>query len=354
MPGSESEKFGERVFHYHKNVAQGEKKKTVSHFVEEGHYPATIYRILGRCEQRGNAKFSPRPGRPAVVTSPSKVRKVERLFSAHPTISVREAAKKLKMKKSNVSDIKVLKLGITAKIRKSAPKYIQNQENRAKTGLRKIYKETREKVLVIDDETYVIVDPSQQPGRKFVHAKDHNQLSFEDKFVGATKFPKKYLVWQAMDEFGNVSDPYIQEGCMNAETYLKECVTKRLIPFIKRNDLGNVLFWPDLASIHYANKVVEKLNMEKVDFVPKTANPPNVPQARGIEKFWAVCKSRYTQLPKQPTTLRSFKYQWGKISRNVGTEMGKAIMDHAAKFIREIGYKGIQRAMCDLSNKNIV
>ena len=79
---------------------------------------------------------------------------------------------------------------------------MKDQENRAATGLRQVYQKTREQILVIDDETYVILDQSEQPGRKFVHARDHGEVDFEHKFKKKSKFPKK---WQAMDEDGNVS-----------------------------------------------------------------------------------------------------------------------------------------------------
>ena len=59
----------------------------------------------------------------------------------------------------------------------------------------------------------------------------------------------------------------------------------RLVPFIKKN-LGDekYLFWPDLASAHYANVVTDWMG-ENLNFVQKDENPPNVPQARPIESF---------------------------------------------------------------------
>jgi len=50
------------------------------------------------------------------------------------------------------------------------------------------------------------------------------------------------------------------------------------------------VFWPDLASSHYAKSVVNYLNEEKVNFVQKFENPPNIPEARPIEDFWGIIK----------------------------------------------------------------
>ena len=114
--------------------------------------------------------------------------------------------------------------------------------------------------MVIDDESYVLQDPKETPGRQYYHAKDPSKVKTEGKIKCSSKFPKKFLIWQALDQFGNVSQPYVHEGSMNSETYLKECVIDRLIPFImEHNKIENVIFWPDLATIHYANAVKEEI-----------------------------------------------------------------------------------------------
>jgi len=251
------------------------------------------------------------------------------------------------MDPSSVSRIKVHDLGIKARTKKKAPKYIKNQEKCPKTGLRKIYKKTLEKVLIMDDETYDTLDPSQLPGRQFFHAADIREVEYEDQFKNITKFPKKYMIWQAMDDEGNVSEPCISEGTKASSVYLSECLKKRLIPFIKQHhEINEVLFWPDLASSHYAKIVQDYLKMEKVEFVPKQDNPPNVPQARGIETFWALCKQRYSARQKQPKNLHGFKLVWRKISKEVGREAGIDVMRHGGQKLREIGYKGVRRKMC--------
>jgi len=336
-------------------VAGFNKKTTADHFVSEGKRKTTIYNIINRCEARGSSQFNQIPGRPAVVMCKKNIVKVEKAFDRNSSTSVRRVAEKLHLKKSTVSDIKVKKLRYTAQTKKKAPKYIKDQESRAKTGLRRLYKNTREKILIIDDETYLINDPSQTPGRKWVHAKDHRQLPYSKRVKEITKFPKKTMVWQAMDEFGNVSEPYVSEGTMTGNIYLEECLKKRLIPFIKAlHDVEDVLFWPDLAPPHYTPEAREYLESENVEYVPRNKNPPNVPQARGIEKFWGICKSRYSQRTEEPNGHNGFVRVWKNISKKVGKEVGKRVMDHAYRNLREIGYKGIKGAACDLSKKKRV
>lgn len=78
---------------------------------------------------------------------------------------------------------------------------------------------------------------------------------------------------------------------INKEIYLNECIIKRLVPFIEKNHSDNkYLFWPDLASSHYAKTVISFLEDKKINFVKKFDNPANLPEARPIENFWAILK----------------------------------------------------------------
>ena len=54
----------------------------------------------------------------------------------------------------------------------------------------------------------------------------------------------------------------------------------------------NCVFWPDLASSHYAKRVMNWLIEKKIEFVPKDLNPANAPKTRPIEDFWGILKSK--------------------------------------------------------------
>ena len=137
-----------------------------------------------------------------------------------------------------------------------------------------------------------------------------------------------------MDQFGKVSEPHVHEGCMDSETYIEECIIRRLIPFIKNyHSIENLVFWPDLSTIHYAKKV--KTEIEKnMTLVQKINNPPNIPHLRPVEKFWALCKNSYSKLSKSPDTLRKFQFQWKKISNEVAKSSGKSLMSNLKQKIK--------------------
>ena len=74
---------------------------------------------------------------------------------------------------------------------------------------------------MIDDETRVYLDPGNIAGNEYYHCLQKSDVADKYRFKREEKFPKKYLIWQCIDERGNVSDSFISEGTMNAETYLK-------------------------------------------------------------------------------------------------------------------------------------
>ena len=109
------------------------------------------------------------------------------------------------------------------------------------------------------------------------------------RFAGKTKFEPKVLMWIAISERG-MSKPLFRRQnsqAFDSTIYINECLSQRLLPFLhKHHPDYNYIFWPDLASAHYAKATVSWMS-EFINFVPKELNPPNVPQARPIENFWA-------------------------------------------------------------------
>ncbi|KAJ3645955.1 hypothetical protein Zmor_023572 [Zophobas morio] len=307
MARTENEQFAKRVVHYCLNQADRQKSLTVQHFQQEGIARSTIYTILQRFEATKSLAYKKIPGKPATQATPKVLNAISKMFEKNPSLSVRAAARRLNIAKSTLSDIKIKKLGIKARVKQKAPKYIKQQKERAKTACRKIYKSGLRKILVLDDETYVPIDPADIPKREFFHCSDPSKVSYDDKVKQRAKFAKKYLVWLAISENGQISDPFITDQNITSQVYLTECIKRRLIPFIQGIGKNDVLFWPDLATVHYGKIVTSFLNTENISFVHKNENAPNVPQARGIERFWALCKEEYSKRKTPPKNLNGFK-----------------------------------------------
>ena len=94
-------------------------------------------------------------------------------------------------------------------------------------------------------------------------------------------------MWQAIGKDGQVSEPFVTKSSINSKIYAEEFIKKRLIPFInKYKSMGHdVIFWPDMATSHYAKTVTDLLKENSIDFVSKEKNGPNLPQVRPSRSF---------------------------------------------------------------------
>jgi len=113
----------------------------------------------------------------------------------------------------------------------------------------------------------------------------------EVKLKRKSKYEPKLLVWIALSEKG-VSKHYIAPSgqAVNEDVYISKCLVKlkKFIDEAHKND--DIVFWPDLASAHYSNKVQDYLKGENIEYVPRDKNPANVPELRPIEDFWTEIK----------------------------------------------------------------
>ena len=137
--------------------------------------------------------------------------------------------------------------------------------------------------VVMDDESYFTLDGNEWQGHHYYDtpesvAADHVKIS------PTTKFPEKILVWLAISYEGMSCPKFCSSNlAVNADRYADICLpeVKNFIKKYHRTD--EVIFWPDLASAHYAKKSIEKMRQLSIHFVTKDDNPPNVPQLRPIE-----------------------------------------------------------------------
>uniref|UniRef100_A0A1B0CMP2 Uncharacterized protein n=1 Tax=Lutzomyia longipalpis TaxID=7200 RepID=A0A1B0CMP2_LUTLO len=71
--------------------------------------------------------------------------------------------------------------------------------------------------ILMDDETYCKADFQQLPGRSFYTAKTRNGVPKVIRYRRLTKFPKKFMVWQAICSCGRWTRQYVSTGSMNDE-----------------------------------------------------------------------------------------------------------------------------------------
>lgn len=317
---------------------------TLNHFRSQNIPHRTINKVLKRYTDEHRVTYNSIPGRPATINTSAMQRKVLKKAKKDRSKSERVSACDLQISKSTYRRVK-LKAGLKSRKKQKKPKYIKDQQERCKKGAAKLYRDSipsgQNFFFIIDDETYVPMDPTQVPGDQYYMSDEEEETPVEEKTIQTGKFESKFLIWQAMAENGDVSEPFVLDCNVNAQIYLKECIVKRLLPFIRKKEGQRpILFWPDLASSHYAKVVTQRLEAERIKFVSKVDNPPNAPQLRPIERFWAICKRRYRELNKPANTIPKMTRIWKRISMQVASESGKNLFEHFRRNLRKCAEEG--------------
>lgn len=178
------------------------------------------------------------------------------------------------------------------------------------------------------------MDLKQLPGHKFYIARIRGRVLPKWKYICVDKFAKKALIWQGICSCGEKTRPFVTSSMMTSDIYVKECLTKRVLPFIQQHR-GPLMFWPDLASCHYSKKTVEWYQTNQVDFVPKHMNPPNCPQFRPIERYWAIVKAKLKKNAGVVKTIAGMHAKWTYFSGKVTKEVVQLLMGSIRRKVRK-------------------
>lgn len=263
------------------------------------------------------------------------VQKVIALFKRNPRVSVRDVARKYNISTGLVCKIKA-KHGLTSYRMQKVPNRNDQVDKRAKLRARKLYTQVLSKhrgCVLMDDETMVKGDFQQLPGNEYYVARVRGGVNKIFKYKKLDKFAKKYMVWQAICTCGRRTRPYIvSKGTMNAKVY-KSCLIKYLKPLYDDHNTPPV-FWPDLATCHYEKNVVKWYNDNQIHFVTKQQNPPNTPELRPVEQFWAQMKFYLKKHSKPAKNLTDFKLKWKKAAKSIGESGVQNLMKGVKRKLR--------------------
>ncbi|KAF2903200.1 hypothetical protein ILUMI_02986 [Ignelater luminosus] len=83
------------------------------------------------------------------------------------------------------------------------------------------------------------------------------------------------------------------------------------------------VFWPDLASSHYAKILTDSLRNKNIKFIQKEDNPANCLEARPIEDFWSLLKGSWRAANVDQLVSR-IKYCLGKIDQDVKRRLAES------------------------------
>jgi hypothetical protein len=253
----------------------------------------------------------------------NNIKKLKNMFDHKDGVSQRQAARLFNCSQKYISKTLKMKTGIRMRKKIKIPKRTDLQKSEAKTKCGRLYLKLRNKLCIMDDESYFTLNHANINGNNIFYTSNINNASSSIKFQPTAKFQKKLLVWICFSENGISKPFFLPSGlAINQKVYLEDCIKKKLIPFIEQNHQdGNYLFWPDLASSHYANSVISYLNQKSIKFVDKKDNPANLPECRPIENFWSILKGNVYKNNWQAENIDQLKRRINFCLKNINANV---------------------------------
>jgi transcriptional regulator with XRE-family HTH domain len=233
-------------------------------------------------------------GRIPVFATKATITRVKKIFNHRSGCSQRKAARKLGSSQSTISRILKERTEIVCRKRTKRPLLSDKQKLAARPKCRRLHQDYKGDDFILDDESYFTLANTTLAGNDRFYSDDLSKTPDSIKNKYKSKYEQKTLVYIAISTRGVSAPIFFKTGlAVNQHIYRDECLKKRLIPFIhKYHRDGKYVFWPDLASSHYALSVQDYLRSENIRFVPKNLNPANVPKVRPIEDYWGILKQK--------------------------------------------------------------
>lgn len=332
------------------NACQRNKKEAVRLCQELKIAPSTAYRIITKYEATNCISRRSGSGRIAKAMPTRKKQQLRRRAEHRIGSSCRKLASVYNISKSYAHKI-IKEQGLSYYKRKKTPKTSEKQEKVIKTRVRRLHdKMSMERKgcdVIMDDESYFSICDHRLSENSGFYSLDPAAAPNDVKYKQMEKFPPKIMVWVAVSPRG-ISTPFflpVSHRALTADTY-KAILSKHLLPFIRRlYPDGDYVFWPDLASCHYATSVREFLAEENIPFVEKTDNPPNCPQLRPIENFWAMWKSRVYANGWEAQTVQQLTARMKRKLKEVDMDAVQRMMEGVRRKLRKAKDSGVRSVL---------
>ncbi len=324
------------------NKSKG-RKFTLDHFKCEGVPRQTISDIIKRAENDSGHQRARGSGRVAVIMTPKAIRRLKAMFNHSDKVSTRQAGRKFKCDQSYIVKTLAKKTKINNYSKENIPDRTEDQRPRIKTGIDRVYRKLQKKSAIIDDESYFTLSHSSINGNGSYYSSNKSETPASVKYRKKRKFEPKVLVWLAGSDKGLSRPFFVPSGlAVNKIIYEEECIKKRLVPFINTHHAdGNYLFWPDLASSHYATTVTDCYKAHNIKFVKKVDNPPAVPEVRPIEDFWSILKGKVYENNWQAKNLDQLRDRIKLCLKKMDPDLVKRLFGSTRLRVSRVRTKGL-------------
>lgn len=323
-------------------VGRMPKREIVNVFRDQNIGRTTIYRTIRECEEGIACMNLPKSGRPQLLP-PNRINRLIQSAQDRVGTSSRKLARRFGISHMTVSRT-LARNDLKFRKRKKCPKYTAAQLERIPRCCRALRRQhfIENRVIVMDDEKYFTLSHSEMKGNDGFYTSNIENCPDEVKYKPKAKFADKVLVWCAISEAG-ISRPYVgrvRGEAVDANVYIRECLPK-MINFINTHHQNDeIIFWPDLASCHYARRTQDWLTENNINFVPREDNPPNVPQARPIEDFWALLSRKVYDNGWEAQNEQQLRTRIFQKIREVDVNIVQRQMRHVRRKLRAIEDNG--------------
>ena len=349
MEGLNREQVRKVIGKFYKENYHAGKVYTFKHFSAMGLQKSLIYRVMQRYEEGRDAKHKSGAGRPSQKLPPKRVKRLVAEATGKVGVSQRKLATKFSISQPYVNKI-LAKHDVKYRKRWSCPRYTPGQAERAKSAAsslrRNFFSPSNPTQIVMDDESYFALKDDNINGNSGFYISpgcSMGDVADEVRLRPKSKYPEKLLVWIAISERG-LSKPFFlqKKASLTGQIYRDQCIQQYLVPFLdKYHQDGDFYFWPDLASAHYAHETTDLLRSLDIPFVPKSSNPPNSPQVRPIEQFWAILKERVYQGGWEASSFRMLKQRINRILQDLEPDLCQKLFRGLKTKIRKAADYGI-------------
>lgn len=323
-------------------VGQVQKREIVNIFRGQNISKTTIYRTIRECEEGIPCVNLPKTGRRRKLTEVQANRVAERSKNTIG-VSTRKLARRFHVSNATISRC-IARKGLKYRKRKKCPKYTDAQLARIPRCCRALRRHhfANNRTIILDDEKYFTFSHAEIPGNADFYTDNIEDTLSDIRYKQKAKFADKVLVWCAISAAG-ISRVYVgnvRGQAVTAEVYIRNCLSK-LIVFINQHHANDdYIFWPDLASSHYARATLDWLEAHHVPYVPRNDNPPNVPQARPIENFWALLATKVYDNGWEARNQQQLRQRILQKVREVDLESVQTLMRHIRQKLRLIEDRG--------------
>ena len=156
-------------------------------------------------------------------------------------------------------------------------------------------------------------------------------------------YKEKILLWIVISAKG-IGQVYIapSKQAINQHVYLEKCIKNRLVPFLRKyHSGGKYVFWPDLATSHYANSVQNWLSENNITVVAKADNPANVPEVRPIEDLFAYIKRKVYRKGWSANNIHQLEQRIRSTMRNLPNSIVQKLMGSTIRRLDHVRRYGI-------------